>query len=92
MIVAALSVCSRTTRSHRCLVSCWASVASVSPGGGSINTRTPSQHARAQGTHTLTASLGAHGGALYLTSPKRVQADLGFLCDLGFLRIQEMRL
>ena len=38
----------------------------------------------------LTESLGAYGGALYLTSLKRVQADLGFLCDLGFLHIQEM--
>ena len=58
--------------------------------GWSINTGTASQHAQAQGTHMLAESLGAYGGALYLTSLKRVQADLGFLCDLGFLHIQEM--
>lgn len=73
-------------------VSCWASVASVFPGGRSINTRTPSQHARAQGTHTPLGILGGLVEGPLSDLPKRVQADLGFLCDLGFLRIQEMRL
>lgn len=34
VIVAALSICTRTARSQGCLVNCWASVGSVSPGGG----------------------------------------------------------
>lgn len=89
MIVAALSVCTRTAKSHRCLVSCWASVASVSPGGGASTQGPHLSMPRLRGL-TLAESLGAYGGALYLTSLKRVQADLGFLCDLGFLHIQEM--